>query len=455
MALKIKTDSDMTEGSIWKHLISFAVPMAIGLLFQQLYNTVDTLVVGNFVSKEAQAAVGSTGSIINTVVGFCAGLATGASVIISQRYGAHDDELLSKAVHTTISVTFILSVIATVFGLAVVDPMLRFMQTPADVWDEAREYLVIYFSGVSGILFYNMGSGILRAVGDSRRPLLFLIFSALTNTVLDLLFVLVFHMKVDGVAYATIISQMLSAVLILVTLSREHAAYGIRWKKLKIDSVSIKSILRIGLPSSIQSAITAFSNVFVQSYINAFGSACMAGYSIYNKLDAFVLIPVQAIAMSSTTMVGQNWGAGLKERAKQSVRSAIQISLLSTVVLAVTAFIAARELLGLFSPEAEVVDYGIRFIRIVTPFYLTICFNQIYAGALRGIGDATAPTVIMLCSFVVFRQIYLAVTKALGFGFVAVALAYPMGWIMCSTLLFFRYRGSRLFKNETEPAADN
>ena len=455
MALKIKTDSDMTEGSIWKHLISFAVPMAIGLLFQQLYNTVDTLVVGNFVSKEAQAAVGSTGSIINTVVGFCAGLATGASVIISQRYGAHDDEGLSKAVHTTISVTFILSVIATVFGLAVVDPMLRFMQTPADVWDEAREYLVIYFSGVSGILFYNMGSGILRAVGDSRRPLLFLIFSALTNTVLDLLFVLVFHMKVDGVAYATIISQMLSAVLILVTLSREHAAYGIRWKKLKIDSVSIKSILRIGLPSSIQSAITAFSNVFVQSYINAFGSACMAGYSIYNKLDAFVLIPVQAIAMSSTTMVGQNWGAGLKERAKQSVRSAIQISLISTVVLAVTAFIAARELLGLFSPEAEVVDYGIRFIRIVTPFYLTICFNQIYAGALRGIGDATAPTVIMLCSFVVFRQIYLAVTKALGFGFVAVALAYPMGWIMCSTLLFFRYRGSRLFKNETEPAADN
>ena len=455
MALKIKTDSDMTEGSIWKHLISFAVPMAIGLLFQQLYNTVDTLVVGNFVSKEAQAAVGSTGSIINTVVGFCAGLATGASVIISQRYGAHDDELLSKAVHTTISVTFILSVIATVFGLAVVDPMLRFMQTPADVWDEAREYLVIYFSGVSGILFYNMGSGILRAVGDSRRPLLFLIFSALTNTVLDLLFVLVFHMKVDGVAYATIISQMLSAVLILVTLSREHAAYGIRWKKLKIDPVSIKSILRIGLPASIQSAITAFSNVFVQSYINAFGSACMAGYSIYNKLDAFVLIPVQAIAMSSTTMVGQNWGAGLKERAKQSVRSAIQISLISTVVLAVTAFIAARELLGLFSPEAEVVDYGIRFIRIVTPFYLTICFNQIYAGALRGIGDATAPTVIMLCSFVVFRQIYLAVTKALGFGFVAVALAYPMGWIMCSTLLFFRYRGSRLFKNEMEPAADN
>ena len=436
----------MTEGSIWRHLISFAIPMAIGLLFQQLYNTVDTLVVGNFVSKEAQAAVGSTGSIINTVVGFCAGLATGASVIISQRYGAHDDKGLSRAVHTTISVTLILSLIATGLGILIINPMLRFMQTPDDVWDEARQYLLIYFSGVSGILFYNMGSGILRAVGDSRRPLLFLILSAALNTVLDLLFVLKFKMKVDGVAYATIISQIVSAALILLTLSREHAAYGIRWRQLKIDRGSLGSILRIGLPSSIQSAITAFSNVFVQSYINAFGSACMAGYSIYNKLDAFVLIPVQAIAMSSTTMVGQNWGAAKKDRAKSSVRSAVQISLLSTALLAVVAFVASRELLGLFSPDEEVVAYGVRFIRIVTPFYLTICFNQIYAGALRGIGDATAPTVIMLCSFVVFRQIYLAVTKALGFGFVSVALAYPMGWILCSTLLIIRYRRSRLFQ---------
>ncbi len=438
----------MTEGSIWLHLIHFAIPMAIGLLFQQLYNTVDTLVVGNFVSKEAQAAVGSTGSIINTVVGFCAGLATGASVIISQRYGAHDDSGLSKAVHTTISVTFILSLIATAAGLLIIDPMLRFMQTPQDVWDEARLYLQIYFSGISGILFYNMGSGILRAVGDSRRPLLFLIFSALLNTVLDLVFVLVFKMKVDGVAWATIISQIISAVLILMTLTKEHAAYGIRWRQLKVDRESMTSILRIGLPSSIQSAITAFSNVFVQSYINAFGSACMAGYSIYNKLDAFVLVPVQSIAMASTTMVGQNWGAARKDRAKESVRCAMIMSLLSTALLTVIAFVASRQLLGLFSPEPEVVEFGVRFIHIVTPFYLTICFNQIYAGALRGVGDATMPTVIMLCSFVVFRQIYLFVTKALGAGFLAVALAYPMGWIMCSTLLYLRYRGSRLVRND-------
>ena len=446
MGRRLRTDSDMTEGSIGRHLVEFAVPMAIGLLFQQLYNTVDTLVVGNFVSKEAQAAVGSTGSIINTVVGFCTGLATGASVIISQRYGAHDEEGLRKAVHTTIAVTFLLSVIATAVGIAIIDPMLRFMQTPEDVWEEARLYLTIYFWGVSGILFYNMGSGILRAVGDSRRPLLFLIFSALLNTVLDLIFVLVFGMKVDGVAWATILAQILSAVAILWTLTREKSAYGIRWREMRIDRVSLSGILRIGLPSSIQSAITAFSNVFVQSYINAFGSACMAGYSIYSKLDAFVLIPVQALAMSSTTMVSQNWGADKKIRARESVSSAIRLSLISTVVLGVIAFVAARQLIGLFSPEPEVVSYGVRFIQIVTPFYLTICFNQIYAGALRGIGDATAPTVIMLASFVVFRQIYLYVTKLLNIGFVAVALAYPMGWILCSILLTVRYRSSRLFR---------
>ena len=439
------TDSDMTQGSIWRHLVEFAIPMAIGLLFQQLYNTVDTLVVGNFVSKEAQAAVGSTTSIINTVVGFCTGLATGASVIISQCYGAHDDDRLSRAVHTTIAVTFILSAVATAAGLLIIDPMLRFMQTPEDVWEEARLYLTIYFAGVSGILFYNMGSGILRAVGDSRRPLIFLILSALLNTVLDLFFVLVLKMKVDGVAYATVLAQIISALANLISLSRETGAYGIRWRKLTIDRESLRGILKIGLPSSIQSAITAFSNVFVQSYINAFGSACMAGYSIYGKLDAFVLIPVQALAMSSTTMVGQNWGANLRERARASVTSAIQLSLISTAVLGVGAFLAARQLIGLFSPDPEVVAFGVRFIQIVTPFYLAICFNQIYAGALRGIGDATAPTVIMLLSFVVFRQIYLFVTSSLNLGFVSVALAYPMGWILCSVLLAIRYRRSDLF----------
>ena len=441
MALR---DTDMTEGNIWMHMLRFSIPMAVGLLFQQLYNTVDTLVVGQFVGQAAQAAVGSTGPIINTVVGFCAGLATGASVVISQRYGAHDQDGLGKAVHTTIAVTFLLSLIATGIGQLIILPMLRFMQTPDDVMEESACYLSIYFAGVAGILFYNIGGGILRAVGDSRRPLIFLSLSACLNTVLDLLFVLAFGMGVDGVAYATVLSQIVSAVLILVVLTREQRGYGLRWRQLRIDRASLVSILRLGLPSSIQSAITSFSNVFVQSYINAFGSACMAGYGVYGKIDAFALIPVQSISMSSTTFVGQNWGAQKISRAREGVRTATVMSLISTAVLGILVFVLARPLMGFFSPEPEVIDYGVRFIHIVTPFYITICFNQIYSGALRGVGDATMPTVIMLISFVVFRQIYLAVTKALGAGFLAVALAYPVGWILCSTLLIIRYFRSPL-----------
>lgn len=439
-------DSDMTEGQIWRHLLRFSIPMAIGLLFQQLYNTVDTLVVGRFVGQQAQAAVGSTGAIINTVVGFCAGLATGASVVISQRYGAHDQKGLHRAVHTTIALTFVLSLLATVAGQLIIGPMLRFMQTPDDVLAESRSYLSIYFAGVSGILFYNIGSGILQAVGDSRHPLLFLIISALLNTVLDLLFVLAFGMGVEGVAYATILAQIVSALLILIMLTRSEGGYGIRWKDVRIDRESLSMILKIGLPSSIQSAITAFSNVFVQSYINYFGSACMAGFGVYNKIDAFALIPVQSISMASTTFVGQNWGAGQPKRARDGIRTATLMSLSATAALGALVFLLAQPLMGFFSREAEVIQYGIRFIHIVTPFYVTLCFNQIYAGALRGVGDATMPTIIMLASFVVFRQIYLAVSRALGAGFIAVALAYPVGWIMCSSLLILRYSRSALVR---------
>ena len=445
-----RLERDMTEGNIWAHMIRFSIPMAIGLLFQQLYNTVDTLVVGQFVGQQAQAAVGSTGPIINTIVGFCAGLGTGASVVISQRYGAHDQEGLGKAVHTTVALTFIISLAATGLGQLIIRPMLRFMQTPEDVMPESSTYLGIYFAGVSGVLFYNLGSSIMRAVGDSRRPLLFLILSALLNTALDLLFVLAFGMGVDGVAYATILSQILSAVLILITLTKEEGNYGIRWRRVRIDRQSLSQILKLGLPSSIQSAITAFSNVFVQSYINAFGSACMAGYGVYGKIDAFALIPVQSISMSATTFVGQNWGAEKPGRARKGVRAATVMSIISTAALGLLVFALARPLMGFFSPDEEVIEYGIRFIRIVTPFYIAICFNQIYAGVLRGVGDATMPTVIMLASFVVFRQIYLAVTKALGAGFIAVALAYPVGWILCSTLLIIRYSRSVLVRNREE-----
>ncbi|MDD6144424.1 MAG: MATE family efflux transporter [bacterium] len=441
-------DADMTQGSIFRHMVAFAVPMMMGLLFQQLYNTVDTIVVGQFVGKEALAAVGSTGAIINTLVGFSAGLSTGSSVVISQCYGAHDHKKLGKAVHTTLCITFLMAIAATLLGRLLTGPLLRMMSTPADVFDEAKIYLDIYFSGIAGLLIYNMGSGILRAVGDSRRPLYFLLFSASMNTALDLLFVIVFRLGIRGVAYATILSQFVSALLILWVLTRDHGPYGLRWKQLSIDREMVGRIFSIGLPGGIQQALTSFSNVFVQSYINFFGSACMAGWSSYNKLDIFLFLPAQAIAMASTTFVGQNYGAKQMKRAKEGVRDSLIMSIACTATLAVMVMIFAEPLNRLFTAEKDVMEYGVYFIRRISPFYVACCFNQIYGAALRGIGSAKVPMVIMLFSFVFFRQLFLLVVKLLGHSLIGVSMAYPAGWIMCSTLLFVFYRRSALYKAE-------
>ena len=440
----------MTQGSVWKLLVQFSIPMAVGLLFQQLYNTVDTIIVGRFVGKEALAAVGSTTSIINMLVGLCAGLSTGASVVISQCYGAHDYQRLGRAVHTTIAVTLLLSAVATVAGVLIVRPMLAMMATPQDVFQEAESYLTIYFAGVSGLLIYNMGSGILRAVGDSRRPLYFLCFSAIVNTGFDLLFIIVFHMGVAGAAYATILAQFLSALLVLFLLTHDHAPYGIRWNKLSIDKEMLKGILSIGLPSGVQQGVTSFSNVFVQSYVNFFGSTMMAGWSGYNKLDVFIVIPLQSIALASTTFVGQNYGAGDIRRARQGARQALAMSVVITLLLSLGLIVCAPYLLGLFTTDGEVIATGEYIIRLVGPFYALLCFNQIFAGALRGIGQAKTPMYIMLFSFVVFRQAYLCVNKLLGNALVPVLLAYPVGWLVCSALITLYYLRSPMCRRPRE-----
>ena len=441
----------MTEGSIVRHILKFAIPMSLGLLFQQLYNTVDSVVVGQYVSKQALAAVGSTGNIINMLVGLCNGLSVGAGVVISQRYGAKDYERLHEAVHTTLSVTFVLGLIASVAGISIVTPMLKMMETPPDVFDEAKAYLTIYFSGMSGLLLYNMGAGILRAVGDSRRPLYFLAFSAGLNIVGDLLFVLVFDMGVAGVALATIIAQFCSAALVLYVLTRTKEPYGVKWSCLHIQRNMLQKILAVGMPSGIQQAVTSFSNVFVQSYINAFDTACMAGWTSYNKLDAFLLIPVQSIAMASTTFVGQNYGAKKPERAKEGVKKSLHLSVIITAALAVLMILCKRPLLRLISPEADVLEFGAYFVSVISPFYIMICFNQIYAGALRGVGNAKIPMVVMLFCFVFFRQTYLYLAHLyFGQSLLLTALAYPAGWVLCSLLLAICYRRSILFKKEAE-----
>lgn len=438
---------DMTQGTIWKQLIYFAFPLLIGNLFQQLYNTVDSVVVGNFVSTEALAAVGSVTPIINMLVGFFSGLATGAGVVISQFFGAKNGPMLHKAVHTTLLMTVGLGVIFTFIGIFMTPLMLNLMSTPADVFDGAALYLRIYFGGVLGLMLYNMVSGILRAVGDSKRPLYFLILSSLLNVVLDLAFVLIFHWGIAGVAIATIIAQFISAFLLLVVLARSDEDYKLVLRDLKMDTEILKRIVRIGLPAGLQMAVTSFSNVFVQSYINRFGSACMAGWTSYSKIDQFVLLPMQSLSLSATTFVGQNLGAGNLSRAKKGTRVSMAISVAITAVLTVLLIAFSSQLLMLFNQDENVLYYGNIFIRYLAPFYVICCINQIFAGSLRGAGDATGPMIIMLLSFVVFRQIYLFVGSQFFDSIIFVGLGYPAGWLVCSVFMAIHYFRGRWEKD--------
>ncbi len=440
---KAKTGAvDMTSGSIIRLLISFAVPLLLGNLFQQLYNTVDILVVGNFVGTQALAAVGSTTNIINTIIMFFNGLSIGAGVIISRYYGAHDDGKLHLAVETTLTLTFISGVLCTALGVYLSPFLLRFMATPDDVLPEASVYLRIYFSGVSGLLIYNMGSAILRAVGDTRRPLMFLIFSSFLNIGLDLLFVISFHLGIAGVAYATILAQFISAILVLFILTRTRDNYGFVWKDICIDKAMLKQILIVGFPTGLQQSVTSFSNVYVQSYINSFGSSCMAGWSCYTKIDQFIFLPLQSMSQAATTFVSQNIGAKNVKRAKQGSNTALILSVSIIFCSACVIWLFAPTMVSLFNRDPEVLYYGTLFLRLCVFFTITACVTQVYAGTLRGIGDAKTPMVIMLLSYVLFRQIYLyLITRVMNNPY-TVGLGYPAGWIVCSLLTWLYYKFS-------------
>lgn len=442
-----KQDVDMTEGKIMGHIIGFALPLLIGNIFQQLYNTVDTWVVGRYVSNEAFSAVGSVGPIINMLIGFYLGLSSGAGVVISQYYGAKKYDKVSETMHTSILMTILLAVLFTVVGIAMTPFMLDFMKTPSEVFPESQTYLTIYFSGVIGLMIYNMGSGILRAVGDSTRPFIFLVVSAVVNTVLDLLFVIVFDMGVAGVAYATIIAQGISAILVIITLMRSPSCIHLSLRKLRISWQMLGRIVRVGIPAALQMAITSFSNVFVQSYINYFGQDCMAGWTAYAKIDQLMFLPMQSLALASTTFVGQNLGKNQVDRAKQGVRTTLWVAMAFTVVLMIPVMIFAPQLVAFFNEKAEVVDIGTLLLRAITPFYVLCCVNQIYSGALRGAGNTRAPMLIMLASFVVFRQIYLYVASHIVNEIIPIAMSYPAGWLLCSALTLIYYHKTNLAKS--------
>ena len=438
-----KKSVDMTTGSIYGHLLRFALPMVLGQVCQQLYNTVDSIVVGNFVGKTALAAVGSTGNIINALIGFFSGLSVGAGVIISQYFGARDEKGVSRAVHSSMALTFIMAVVCTILGVFVAEPMLRMMDTPSDVFDEAATYLRIYFEGVSGLMIYNIGSGILRAVGDSKRPLYFLIFSTFTNIVLDVSFVKFFGMGVDGVAYATIISQFLSALLVMYVLIKSSGCYAFRFSQLGLSKPELKDIIKIGLPNAVQNSVINFSNVFVQGYINAFQSSCMAGWTSYNRLDAFAWLPMVCIGTANTTFVGQNIGAGKLGRVKKGVKAGVLLSVAGTAVIVAFLMLFSRQTLSLFNSDPEVLDYGSKFVLLLSPFYIPYCIMQIYSGALRGAGDSFTPMAVSIFSFVIFRQILLFVGTKFISSPLFVGFSYPAGWLVSTVIMIVIYHSGK------------
>ena len=435
MTVKKTTSRDLTTGNIAKQVILFSLPLMLGNVFQMLYNTVDSIVVGNFVGTQALAAVGSTTMIVNLFVFFFNGFSIGAGVVIGNAFGAGDYKKLHDSIETVMTASFILCVLFTIVSIAGVDPMLKFMATPDDVFADAAQYLRIYFAGISGLLIYNIGSGILRSVGDSTRPLYFLILTSVMNIILDLVFVIVFRMGIAGVALATIISQFVSAVLIMVLLVRTKDVYRFTWSDMHIDNEILRRIFAVGLPAAIQSVVTAFSNVFVQSYINYFGSGVMAGWSCYNKIDMFIMLPMNSMAMAATTFVSQNVGAGKEKRAAEGTRITIIMTLLVTGVIAALIYVLAAPSVSLFSRDPEVVKYGALFLRVNVFWLLFNCINHVLAGALRGRGDSRAPMVIMLFGFVAVRQAYLFImTRFISNTPAAVGFGYPAGWVVTCIL---------------------
>jgi len=449
-----KKDVDMTSGPIAPHLIRFAIPLLLGNIFQQLYNTVDTWVVGNYVSKEAFAAVGTVGPIINMLIGFFLGLSNGAGVVISQYYGAKNYKKVSSVVHSFLLFTVVLGAIFTAVGIVMTPYMLRLTQTPESVMPQSSAYLTIYFSGVIGLMLYNAGTGVLNAVGNSRLPFLFLVCSAVINTVLDLVFVLVLGMGVEGVAYATVIAQLVSATLTMTALIRSDSCIKLIPSKLKLHWDVLKQVLRVGIPAAVQMTITSFSNVFVQAYINHFGDNCMAGWTAYGKVDQFIFMPVQSLALAITTFVGQNMGVGQVKRAKRGANIALLMALISTAAVILPIMLAASEITAFFNDDPAVVEIGSMFLFWFAPFNLVCCVNQIYIGSLRGAGNSKVPMIITLSSFVAFRQIYMFIVKnfisntpfLIGFG-------YPAGWLVCSIITLIYYINvpldkKQLIKNE-------
>lgn len=429
---------DLTKGSIVKAIILFSVPLLIGNLFQQLYNAVDSYVVGNYVGKVALAAVGASTPIINMLIGFFMGISTGAGVVIAQFFGAGDLSKMKKAIHNSIALTLVIGVVLTVVGLVFNDPILKAIGVPSDVFSEASTYLSIYFWSLIFVMIYNMGSGILRSVGDSKRPLYFLIFSSVINIVLDFLFVKNFGFGVTGAGYATLIAQAISAIMVMYVLMKTEDSYKVVLKDIKFDKEILLKIIKIGLPTGFQQSIVSLSNVIVQSYINVYGASVIAGYSVTIKIDGFVNLPLQAFNMAITTFVGQNIGAKQYNRVKKGAYITTFLAMVTIGFFVVIMYFFGRDFIALFNQEKDVIDAGRLMQLTFLPFYIFLPINQVINGVLRGAGRSAVPMYVMIFSFVFLRQIYLFLVTKVTSDVVYVFLGWPTTWVVCS-LIFIVY----------------
>jgi putative MATE family efflux protein len=425
----------ITEGVIWKQLLLFFFPILFGTFFQQLYNTIDAVIVGRFVGKEALAAVGGpTGTLINLLIGFFIGLSSGATVIISQFYGAKQEDKVSEAVHTAITFSIVTGILFTFIGIIGAPFALKAMGTPEDILHHAVAFMRVYFIGVTANLIYNMGAGILRAIGDSKRPLYFLIASCFTNIILDILFVVYLPMGVRGAALATILSQLLSAVLVVRLLIRTKESYRLIPKALRIDPHMLKRIIRIGFPAGLQSVMYSSSNIIIQSSINTLGTDTIAAWTAYGKIDSVFFTIISAFGIAITTFVGQNYGAGKKDRVYKGIRVCMVMCFTASIALSLLLYAFGNHIYLLFTTDASVIAIGTEILRYLAPVYVTYICIEICSGSLRGTGDCWIPMLLTCLGVCVLRVVWIWVVVPMHPTIETVIFSYPMTWLTTSVL---------------------
>ncbi len=430
---------DLTVGNPYRLIVSFALPVMLSQIFQQLYNTADTFIVGRFLGTEPLAAVSSSGTLIFLLVSFFNGTAMGAGVVISRYFGAGDEKRVSRAIHTTLTLGLVASVVLTAIGVGLTPLLLEWMQTDPDVMPLAVEYFRYYFAGITAMVMYNICTGIMNAVGDSRRPLYYLIISSLLNVALDLLFVGAFGWGVWSAAIATVISQGVSFVLCMMHLMKKGRVFTVEIKKLRFHSDMVREIIRFGVPSGVQNSVIALANVIVQSQINSFGKLATAAYGTHSKIEGFAFLPITSFNMATTTFVSQNLGAKEYGRAKKGARFGIISAVVAAEIIGIIYYLSAPHIIALFDSTPKVVEFGVMQARTVTLFYCLLALSHSIAAVCRGAGKATVPMVVMLSVWCVIRVSYIYAVMHFFGEIHHIYRAYPITWAISSVIFLIYY----------------